>query len=81
MPDWAPDIDFVAVFAKAWTDFTLFVKLIERVFDYMNRYCISKLARQHTTEISFFAFKSQVFEEFKDKLVDSVVSLIQKKTH
>ena len=44
-----------------WRDYTLFVKLTEKVFDYMNRYCISKLKKVSTTEQCFYAFKTEVF--------------------
>lgn len=61
MPNWASDVEYITVFANAWQDFTLFVKLLERVFGYMNRYCTETLGKEHTTDVSFFAFKEQVF--------------------
>mmetsp|Transcript_27894 Transcript_27894/g.37256 ORF Transcript_27894/g.37256 Transcript_27894/m.37256 type:complete len:83 (-) Transcript_27894:34-282(-) len=39
VPSWASAGDIVGAFAEAWTKYTLFVKLIERLFEYMNRYC------------------------------------------
>ena len=78
MPAWATDAEVVFVFAEAWRDFTLFVKLLERVFEYMNRYCTSQLGKQHTTEISFFAFKNEVFWVYKHKLMTSICKLVER---
>ena len=73
VPSWASDFDKVTAFAEAWTKYTLFVKLIERLFEYMNRYCTQRLGKVHTTEMSYFAFKSQIFWNYKQKLVQGVV--------
>ena len=81
LPSWTTDVDFVEVFAKAWKDYTLFVKLTERVFEYMNRYCVNNLGKVHSTEVCFYMFKSEVFWVHKTKLVESVISLILKSQH
>ena len=61
-----------------WRDYTLFVKLTEKVFDYMNRYCISKLKKVSTTEKCFYDFKTEVFWPNKNKLVTCVINLLQR---
>lgn len=58
VPSWASDADKVSAFAQAARNFMLFVKLVERLFEYMNRYCTSSLGKVHTTEMSFFSFKT-----------------------
>lgn len=77
LPTWAIETDYISTFAKAWKDFTLYVKLIERAFDYMNRYCISNLGKTHLTELAFFAFKSEMFWPNRQELLTKVVACIR----
>lgn len=78
LPTWAIDSDYISTFAKAWRDFTLFVKLMERAFDYMNRYCINNLGKTHLTELAFFAFKSEMFWPNRQELVSKVVACLRR---
>ena len=73
MSERASNESVLAVYRKTWDDFTLFVKLIERIFDYMNRYSAEKMKKLHTTEVCFYHFKSNVFMSNKRRLIDAIV--------
>ena len=66
---------FVQTFAKVWEDFTLYVKLMERAFEYMNRNMVQNHAKTHTSELSFFSFKQDVFFQLNKWLSASIIEL------
>lgn len=73
LPAWAVESDYICCFAKAWRDFTLYVKLIERASEYVNRNCIFKLNLKPLTEESFYLFKTEVFWPNKQELLTNVL--------
>ena len=66
---------FTETFTRLWPTFKLFVKLIERIFEYLNRYSAEKLKKLHSTEYCIDMFREKVFEQYKEILVLSFMSL------
>ena len=67
--------EFLIRFCKCWTDFTKFAKLIEKLFDFLNRYYLKNQSQPSLGEQSLQDFKEIYFDQrIKSQVIASVIA-------
>ena len=65
-------------FVKCWTDFTMFSKLIEKMFDYLNRYYLKNQCLPQLGEKCLKYFKDIYYDQQKTELRGAVMLQLTK---
>ena len=58
---------------KVWEDYTIYAKMMDRCFDYLNRYYLSNSSLQPIGANCLVMFKDRVFTKMKSQITDAVL--------
>lgn len=58
---------------KVWEDYTIYAKMMDRCFDYLNRYYLSNSSLQPIGANCLVMFKERVFTKMKSHITEAVL--------
>ena len=69
---------YLQAFVKIWNDFNMFAKLLEQIFEYLNRSFLPKFGCRLLGETSLLHFLEQFYEKIKVELREVILDQISR---
>ena len=66
-------ISVVKAYLKVWKDYAMFVKLLDRMFDYLNRYYLKNQSLKMLGVTALEIFNNSFYKEVKDAFLTEVL--------
>ena len=74
----AHKFEFLEAFAKVWDDYTMFAKLLDKMFDYLNRYFLKNQSMSSLSATALKKFNEMLYPEVKKTLKEKLLEQISK---
>eukprot|EP00698_Gefionella_okellyi_P009448 TRINITY_DN23_c0_g1_i1.p1 TRINITY_DN23_c0_g1~~TRINITY_DN23_c0_g1_i1.p1 ORF type:complete len:736 (+),score=197.62 TRINITY_DN23_c0_g1_i1:50-2257(+) len=73
-------VELLQAYLKTWSQFTLGIQYVHKIFDYLHRYWVPKNKQQHGAEeittLALNTFREKSFSKLKDHLLDGLLDQI-----
>ena len=73
-----PKVEFLEAFVKVWEDYTMFAKLLDKMFDYLNRYFLRNQSMSSLGQTALKKFNELFYPEIKKTLRELLMQHISK---
>lgn len=60
-----PKEQYLQAFVKIWTDYNMYAKLLDKMFDYLNRYFLKNQSMKSLGQTALFKFNELFYERIK----------------
>jgi len=70
--------DFLKAFVKIWNDYNMYAKLLDKMFDYLNRYYLKNQSMKSLGQTALQKFNELYFDAIKVELRDAVKTALSK---
>ena len=70
--------DFLKAFVKIWNDYNMYAKLLDKMFDYLNRYYLKNQSMKSLGQTALMKFNELFYDPIRIDLRESVLSTLSK---
>ncbi len=73
-----PKVEFLEAFVKVWENYTMFAKLLDKMFDYLNRYFLKNQSMSSLGQTALKKFNELFYPKIKETLRELLMQNISK---